>query len=161
MELEGGLLTPWALHVEVQVNHVLFRIGRGLGDVQFKDPKRVTAVVVAFEIGEIGGILFSQKFVVHGLTDDVLARFAVTVPETNKLGFPVAGLPPYRLEVLLRLKGLEFDAAKLRASTVDLAGLKVAVIHPHDLIRTKRLAGRPKDLADAYGLVGRYGEPDD
>ena len=100
--------------------------------------------------------LVVQAFVGQGL--DVEA--ALGLLETNKLGFPVAGLPPYRLEVLLRLKGLDFDAANLRASTVDLADLRMAVIHPHDLIRTKRLAGRPKDLADVYGLVRRYGEPD-
>jgi hypothetical protein len=98
-----------------------------------------------------------QAFVGQAL--DVEA--ALGLLETNKLGFPVAGLPPYRLEVLLRLKGLDFDAANLRASTIDLAGVPVNVIHPHDLIRTKRLAGRPKDLADVYGLVRRYGDPDE
>lgn len=86
---------------------------------------------------------------------------ALAVLETNKLGFAVAGIPPYRVEALLRLKGLEFADASARAITRTVQGVEMRVIHPHDLARTKRLAGRPRDLLDVADLIKIHGEPPD
>ena len=85
---------------------------------------------------------------------------ALAVLETNKLGFAVAGVAPYRAEALLRLKGLEFGDADARVMARVVQGVEVRVIHPHDLARTKRLAGRPRDLLNVADLIKIYGEPD-
>lgn len=44
-----------------------------------------------------------------------------------------------------------------RAVQVDVAGVTVPVISPEDLIVTKVLAGRPKDLEDIHGVLRQRG----
>jgi predicted nucleotidyltransferase len=78
--------------------------------------------------------------------------------KTNRLGFGV-GIKPNRAEVLLRVKGVEFNDAYPRSMQVEVDGLVFQVIHPHDQIRNKRAAGRFKDLADVEKLLKVYGEP--
>ncbi len=85
---------------------------------------------------------------------DVLALL-----ETNRLGFPLMGLEPNKIEVLLRVKGLEFGKAFARGIPVTIKDQVVLFIHPHDQIRNKRAAGRPRDLVDVADLVRLHGEP--
>jgi hypothetical protein len=85
---------------------------------------------------------------------DVLALL-----ETNRLGFPLMGLEPNKIEVLLRVKGLEFGKAFPRGIPVTIKDQVVLFIHPHDQIRNKRAAGRPRDLVDVADLVRLHGEP--
>jgi hypothetical protein len=58
------------------------------------------------------------------------------------------GVPPLRIEVLTEISGVTFAEAWPRRETLDLGGLAVAVIGRDDLLRNKRAAGRPQDLAD-------------
>lgn len=59
------------------------------------------------------------------------------------------GLP---LDLVLAGPGLEEEFLD-RARTVTLAGLTVPVISPEDLVVTKLLAGRPKDVEDARSIL--------
>ncbi len=86
---------------------------------------------------------------------------AMTLLATNKLGFPLVGLAPNLIEVLLRIKAVDFKPAFARAVRVQLRDTEIRFIHPHDQIRNKRAAGRPRDLADAFDLVRLHGEPMD
>jgi len=45
-----------------------------------------------------------------------------------------------------------------RARTISLAGVSVPVISPEDLVVTKILAGRPKDLEDVRGILRQAGK---
>jgi len=56
------------------------------------------------------------------------------------------------LDVVLAGPGLEEEFLE-RAVVIDLAGMKVPVITPEDLIVTKLLAGRPKDVEDVRGVL--------
>ena len=58
------------------------------------------------------------------------------------------GVPPLRIEVLTEISGVTFAEAWPRRETLDLGGHAVAVIGRDDLLRNKRAAGRPQDLAD-------------
>lgn len=92
--------------------------------------------------------------------DDVLALL-----ETNCLGFRLCGIEPNMIEVLLRVRGLEFESAYANAIQARVGEAMLRVIHPHDIhphdqIRNKCTAGRPKDLLDAQMLVKRHGDPD-
>jgi hypothetical protein len=58
------------------------------------------------------------------------------------------GVPPLRIEFLTEISGVTFAEAWPRRETLDLAGLVVAVIGRNDLLRNKRAAGRPQDMAD-------------
>jgi predicted nucleotidyltransferase len=54
--------------------------------------------------------------------------------------------------------GRPYDELLAGALTIELRGLRVAVAGLSDLIRMKRAAGRPQDLADIEALTRR---PDD
>lgn len=58
--------------------------------------------------------------------------------------------------------GAPYRALRARALVIDLDGVEVAVVGLDDLIRMKRAAGRPEDLADIAVLCGieREGGPD-
>lgn len=56
------------------------------------------------------------------------------------------------LDVVLAGPGLEEEFLD-RAVVVSLAGTEVPVISPEDLIVTKLLAGRPKDIEDVRGIL--------
>jgi predicted nucleotidyltransferase len=93
------------------------------------------------------------------ISADLNVEELLAMLDTNRLGFGV-GLKPNRIEMLLRVNGLEFDPAYARTLEVNVDGLVFRVIHPHDQIRNKRAAGRLKDLADVAMLVKRHGDPD-
>ncbi len=56
------------------------------------------------------------------------------------------------LDVVLAGPGLEEEFLE-RARQIDLGGIIVPVISPEDLLVTKLLAGRPKDLEDVQGIL--------
>jgi hypothetical protein len=62
------------------------------------------------------------------------------------------GVPPFRIEVMTSIDGVEFEACRARAVELDLGALTVPVISLADLKTNKRAAGRHKDLADLENL---------
>lgn len=60
-----------------------------------------------------------------------------------------SGMP---LDIVLAGPGLE-DLFLSRARPVTMGGIVVPVISPEDLIATKILAGRPKDIEDVRGIL--------
>jgi hypothetical protein len=58
------------------------------------------------------------------------------------------GTPPFRIELLTKVSGVSFDEAWPRRELWDLDGTPLAVIGRVELLRNKRAAGRPQDLAD-------------
>ena len=64
------------------------------------------------------------------------------------------GVAPNRIDLLTTIGGVRFDEAWPRRTTVELWGLSVPVIGREDLVRSKRAAGRPRDLADLAELEG-------
>jgi predicted nucleotidyltransferase len=91
-----------------------------------------------------------------------------------KFGAPVAGLTnadlmtpglifqigvaPRRIDVITSIDGVGFDEAWAARSEVTVEGISLTVIGREDLIRNKRAAGRPKDLAD-LALLEESEEP--
>ncbi len=62
------------------------------------------------------------------------------------------GTPPFRIEVMTSIDGVDYDACRARAVEFTLDGLHVPVISLADLKVNKRAAGRHKDLADLDNL---------
>ena len=62
------------------------------------------------------------------------------------------GVPPFRIEVMTSIDGVEYDACRARAVEFVLDGVSVPVISLADLKINKRAAGRHKDLADLENL---------
>ena len=63
------------------------------------------------------------------------------------------GYPPYRIDILTRISGVEFEDAWSRRLIVDLDGVSVPFIGRDDLIVNKRAVGRPQDVADVLRLT--------
>jgi hypothetical protein len=62
------------------------------------------------------------------------------------------GLPPRRIDIINRADGITFDEAVAEGETFDLAGRAIPVIGRAALIKNKRAAGRPQDVADVSAL---------
>src|SRR5262245_37191840 len=62
------------------------------------------------------------------------------------------GVPPFRIEIMTSIDGVQYDACRGRAMVFEVAGIAVPVISLPDLKINKRAAGRPKDLADLEPL---------
>ena len=98
------------------------------------EPDNATRIVAALrEFGFDSPLLAEQLF----LLPDQIVRF---------------GVPPFRIELLTSIAGVEFDACRGRAVLLEIEGLTVPVISLGDLKINKRAAGRHKDLADLEHL---------
>ena len=69
------------------------------------------------------------------------------------------GVPPVRVDVLMGIPGVGFEAAWTRRVEIDFDGLPVPFISREDLIAAKRASGRPQDMLDVQNLI-RTGHPD-
>lgn len=64
------------------------------------------------------------------------------------------GYPPYRIDILTSIEGVEFDDAWSHRVIVAIDNLEVPFIGRDDLLANKRAAGRPQDIADVARLTG-------
>ena len=62
------------------------------------------------------------------------------------------GQPPRRIDVLTEISGVSFDEAWATRQSVHFEGRVVHFIGRDELLRNKKAAGRPKDLADLFRL---------
>ncbi|MGC1238058.1 MAG: DUF6036 family nucleotidyltransferase [Acidimicrobiales bacterium] len=62
------------------------------------------------------------------------------------------GYPPYRIDILTSIDGVEFEPAWERRVILELDGISVPFIGRDDLLINKRSAGRPQDIADVERL---------
>ncbi len=89
-----------------------------------------------------------------GRVVDAARAFGFDLPEVTPALFvnPRAlvrfGVPPFRIELMTAIDGVDYDACRTRAVTFDVAGMPIPVIGLDDLKTNKRAAGRHKDLAD-------------
>ncbi|MFM8248942.1 MAG: DUF6036 family nucleotidyltransferase [Acidimicrobiaceae bacterium] len=63
------------------------------------------------------------------------------------------GYPPYRIDIITSISGVEFDSAWANRLVIDVDGLQVPFIGRDDLLTNKRATGRPKDLLDVEYLT--------
>jgi len=80
-----------------------------------------------------------------------LSAADLTMPDTV---FQI-GVPPGRVDILSGVSGVEFDEAWATRINATVAGQEVATIGFDALLKNKRAAGRPKDLADIAWLESR------
>jgi hypothetical protein len=65
------------------------------------------------------------------------------------------GYPPYRIDILTSIEGVEFDDAWTRRVIVAVDDLEIPIIGLEDLLTDKRAAGKPQDIADIARLTGQ------
>jgi len=64
----------------------------------------------------------------------------------------VFGIPPLRVDILNRLKGVDVTRLVRRAKRVKLGNTALRIIDIDDLIHVKTLSGRPQDKVDVKAL---------
>ncbi len=62
------------------------------------------------------------------------------------------GNPPFRLDIMMSIPGVEFETAWEHREEVRLEGLLLPFISKSDLIKAKEASGRNQDLIDAANL---------
>ena len=62
------------------------------------------------------------------------------------------GNPPFRLDVMMSISGVDFETAWANRESVEIAGMVVSFISKADLITTKEASGRDQDLIDVKKL---------
>ncbi len=63
------------------------------------------------------------------------------------------GRPPVRVDILMSIAGMNFAKAWENRQIVDFFGVEANFISLDDLIKSKKLAGRPQDLTDVENLL--------
>ena len=112
-------------------------------------PRLSADVDVTAQIGPAAMDEYTAAMLDHGF--ELIAADSDFVARTRVLPFlhRVSGMP---LDVVLAGPGLEEDFLE-RAISVDVDGVLVPVITPEDLIVTKILAGRAKDIEDIRSVI--------
>jgi Nucleotidyltransferase of unknown function (DUF6036) len=103
----------------------------------------ITAEIPPDHMGELVASMRRHAFQLRFDDPEFVTRTRV-VPFVHASGIP--------LDVVLAGSGLE-EEFLTRAIEVDVEGTIVPVISPEDLIVTKVLAGRPKDIEDVRGVL--------
>jgi hypothetical protein len=77
----------------------------------------------------------------------------ITPEDFTKPGyFYQMGRPPFRVDIVMTIQGVDFDSAWTNRVVGDMGPLKVAYISKSDLIKAKEASGRLQDLLDLQKL---------
>jgi hypothetical protein len=71
------------------------------------------------------------------------------------------GRPPARIDILMSIPGLDFEAAWSRRVETTVNDVKMLFVSREDLLASKLAAGRPQDLQDARTLQLRVRSPEE
>ena len=95
----------------------------------------------------------NARRIVSALADFGFGGLDLTEVDFNREDSVVQlGYPPYRIDILTSIDGVDFEQAWDRRMLVDVDDLILNVIGRDDLIRNKTAAARPQDLADVDRL---------
>jgi len=82
-----------------------------------------------------------------------LSAFEVSVEDFASYdGVLQLGVPPRRIDIINRADGITFSEAIAAGESFNIEGCKIPVIGRDALIKNKRAAGRPQDVADVKAL---------
>lgn len=62
------------------------------------------------------------------------------------------GIPPVAIDLMIAVKGLDFESCYKNSVIFEDDGLSIRTIHKINLIEAKKISGRPKDLDDLENL---------
>jgi hypothetical protein len=129
--VEFVLIGGWAL--------ALHGHGRGTDDLDVlvrPTPENAARVFRAL-------VVFGAPVSAHGVTEGLFAK--------SGYGYRM-GVKPNLIEVLTKIDGIGFDDAIAEGKHFELDGRVIHYIGRQALLKNKRAAGRPKDLADVDWL---------
>ena len=62
------------------------------------------------------------------------------------------GVAPRRIDIVTAIEGVDFEEARRNRVEVEIEDLRIPVLSREDLVRNKKAAARPQDLADVSRL---------
>jgi len=132
------------------VNHVRYLIIGGYAVIQYAEPRytKDLDVWISTDAANAQAVYRALKEFGAPLAELSEADFA------EEGYFYQMGVPPMRVDILMGIPGIEFEAAWKKRVEIDFDGLVVTFISREDLITAKRASGRPQDMIDADTLSG-------
>ena len=95
----------------------------------------------------------NARRIIKALEEFGFGNVGVTIADFDRDDSVVQlGFPPYRIDILTSIDGVDFDGAWDRRMEVVVNGMTVPFIGREDLVVNKRAVGRPQDLADVERL---------
>ena len=92
--------------------------------------------------------------IITALDEFGFADVGITVSDLSREDTVVQlGYPPYRIDILTSIDGLEFTEAWASRVMVRINNMDVPFISRNDLITNKTAVGRPQDIADVHRLT--------
>ena len=92
--------------------------------------------------------------IITALDEFGFADVVITVSDLSREDTVVQlGYPPYRIDILTSIDGLEFTEAWASRVMVRINNMDVPFISRNDLITNKTAVGRPQDIADVHRLT--------
>ena len=131
---------PWYVFGAQAV--VLYGVPRTTADID------ITVLCAAEELGSVLDALRARGVVERFPGAAALARTSGVVPLVHEAS-------TMEVDLVLGVTGLEALFAG-RLVQCPIGGAEVPLLRIEDLVVTKVLAGRPRDLEDAHGLVARH-----
>lgn len=68
------------------------------------------------------------------------------------------GRPPVSIDIMKKVKGLDFEIAYQNSVIVETDGFHIRMVDYRDLIKAKKASGRPKDINDIENLTDKEKE---
>ena len=96
----------------------------------------------------------NYQSLIKAITEFGLPSFAIPSEKFFSNDYDVFsfGRPPYAIEIMTEVRGLEFESAFNLATLERIDSIQVRVVHINHLIMAKKAAGRHKDLNDLENL---------
>ena len=91
-----------------------------------------------------------QAFAFFGLPTNVVTKDDFL--DINNFEVFTFGRPPVSIDIMTKVKGLDFLSTLKKSSEYETNGLKIRLIHYNSLIKAKKSSGRLKDLNDIQHL---------
>ena len=130
-------------------NNVKYLVIGGYAVIQYAEPRYTKDIDIWVEASTA-----NAKKLLKALSKFGAPISNLTVEELAIPGLVyVFGIPPVRVDILNRASGGKFETAWKSKNVVVLDGTRINFISKPDLIKLKKSAGRPQDIADISALV--------
>ncbi len=129
-------------------NKVKYLVIGGYAVIQYAEPRYTKDIDIWVEASSL-----NAKKLLKALSQFGAPISNLTVEELAVPGLVyVFGVAPVRVDILNRVSGGNFSKAWISKNVVTLEGIKVNFASKSDLVKMKKAAGRPQDLADIESL---------
>lgn len=131
------------------VNQVKYLIIGGYAVSEYAEPRYTKDLDIWIEASEANG-----EKIYKSLMEFKAPLFNLKAEDfANEGSFYQMGRPPVRVDILMSIEGMSFAEAWKTRNVIDFFGVEANFISLDNLIKSKKLAGRPQDLTDAENLL--------